>query len=502
MERLHLAVPVLLSLLSLARCYYIGTGTVCTIAPFFPGHNLAGEGYDIVTLKRKGAYLIDMKTFMTPNGTCHLFPNPLQGNKLQKIPLSAVDLRSFSRCQSSVYQTEHSSVSKVVSALTYQDSSDWKVGLEVDKFGGMEVGGTRSDQYTFASTRVTEDKFAFSIHSSSCTHYTYRVSDTPPLSREFKNDVSRLPSFYNSSTEAEYRRLINTYGTHYVRQSSLGGQLRRLTAVRTCLSSLNGLSTSESHSCLTTGINVGLGKLQASASHKRCTNFLQNNDVATSDNSGMHLHHTEVVGGNGWMGEFSLLHNDSHLYNTWLQSIKDSPDIMQYSLRLMSDLVPHPGKQAQVKSAIEDYLKENAISKADENPCSANCCPNAAWRGDLTVTIVRAWGLKGDPVGNTDAWTKMWFGPHFRETHMIRSNNPTWNSRYGLGQVDTHSGLRIQVWDEDITYHDKLIECVHYVSPGTHSFNCYGNGGVEVRYTLTCDKHLTGSRCNEYKPIP
>uniref|UniRef100_A0A8C6WNB3 MACPF domain-containing protein n=1 Tax=Neogobius melanostomus TaxID=47308 RepID=A0A8C6WNB3_9GOBI len=193
MEHPPLALLVLLSLLSLGRCYITGTGAVCKLTPFFPGHNLAGEGYDIVTLKRKGAYLIDMKTFMTPNGTCHLITNPLQGNQLQKLPLSAVDLRAFSRCESNFYQTEQSSVSTVVQEMTHQDSSDWKVGLDVDKFGGLEVGGSRSDQYSFASTRVKQDKFTFSIHRSSCTHYMYRVSDTPPLSSEFKNDVSRLP---------------------------------------------------------------------------------------------------------------------------------------------------------------------------------------------------------------------------------------------------------------------------------------------------------------------
>uniref|UniRef100_A0A8C6WNH6 MACPF domain-containing protein n=1 Tax=Neogobius melanostomus TaxID=47308 RepID=A0A8C6WNH6_9GOBI len=309
MKRLHL---ILLVFPSLACCDYTATGDDCKTAPFFPGYNLVGEGYDITTLKRKGAYLINMRRYRTPNGTCYLFVNPHQGNQLQKLPLSAVDLRALTRCQAHIYQAEQQSfLSKVVSTLTNMDISDWKVGLELQKFGSLEVGGTRSDLYRFASTRAKEDKFTYSIHSSSCTHYTYRVSNTPSLSKEFKNDVSRLPAYYNSSSQAEYRHLIDTYGTHYIRQSTLGGQFKRLSAVRTCLSSLNGLSSSEAHSCLSLGIKVGTGKVQTSASHRSCTNFLQNYDVATSDKSGMHLHHTEVVGGNGWSGEFSLLFNDS-----------------------------------------------------------------------------------------------------------------------------------------------------------------------------------------------
>ncbi|KAK7929277.1 hypothetical protein WMY93_005672 [Mugilogobius chulae] len=440
---------------------------------------------------------------MTPNGTCTLFENPLQGNQPQKLPLSSVDLRAFTSCQSIVEGSSESSVSAVVSTMTYQDSSDWQLGLNVEDFGSLEVGGSRSDAYNFASTRVKEDKFTFSIHRSSCTHYSYRVSDTPPLSFEFQKDVSRLPAFYNVSTKTQYRRLLNTYGTHYIRQASLGGKFRRLTAVRTCLSSINGISSSEAHSCLSLGINLGLGKSKVTANNKKCTDLLQNKDVATSFSTGMYLHQTQVVGGQGWSGHFSLLFNDSQGYNNWLQSLKDLPDIVQYSLRLMSDLVPSPQKRPHVQAAIVDYLKENGISKKDEVPCGVNCCPRSAWSGLLTVTIVKGWKMKGDGLLKTESYVKMWYGPHYRQTWVIRSNYPTWNARYDLGRVDTHAPLKIEAWDEDVTWDDHLLSCTHYPTQGTRSFQCHAkNANVEVRYTLTCDPHLTGSRCNVYKPTP
>ncbi|XP_033821121.1 perforin-1-like isoform X1 [Periophthalmus magnuspinnatus] len=530
MAYVPLALSLLAGLLSPAHgSNDISRGEVCKNAPFVPGHNLMGEGYDIVTLKRKGAYLVDINTYMTPNGKCKLIKNPLHGNQLQKLPLAAVDFRAITQCQSSIKQTMESSVSKVVSAMTHQDSSDWKVGLKQKDYGDLEVGGTRSDAYNFVSTRAKEDKFTFSIHRSSCRHYRYRVSSTPPLSSEFRKDVSLLPSSYNSFTKAQYRRLISTYGTHYIRQAYLGGRFRRVTAVRTCLSSLNGFSSSKAHSCLSLGINLSLGKYNASGTgnYKSCQNLLQNKDVATSSSTGLHLHHTEVVGGTGWDGKFSLPVDNSQKYKTWLQSLKDHPDIVQYSLRLMSDLVPDLKKRPHVNAAIVDYLKENGISKKDEKPCGVNCCPKRAWSGGklkrlkrawsggklkrlkrawsglLTVTIVRAWGLKGDAIGKTESYVKMWYGPHFRQTRVIKSNNPRWNERYNLGRVDTHADMKIELWDKDRRRDDLLISCMRYPTQGTHRIVCNSRKGwVEVRYRLTCDQHLTGSRCNKYKPTP
>ncbi|MED6269383.1 hypothetical protein CHARACLAT_032535, partial [Characodon lateralis] len=51
----------------------------------------------------------------------------------------------------------------------------------------------------------------------------YRLTTNPPLSPEFLSAVNSLPP-YSSAKALLYRNLIDTYGTHYITQVSLGGE--------------------------------------------------------------------------------------------------------------------------------------------------------------------------------------------------------------------------------------------------------------------------------------
>lgn len=158
------------------------------------------------------------------------------------------------------------------------------------------------------------------------------------------------------------------------------------------------------------GVSIGLGKLNPSDVQGSCKNLLENRDVATRYSSGLHQHYTDVVGGDGWLGEFSLAYDDSLDFKNWLNSLKDHVDVASYFIRPMYQLIPKGTKKSGMKAAIEQYITDNDVSQSHSqrncwrgNPnLDFNCCPRQAWRGKLTVEIIQAWNLKGDHLGPTD----------------------------------------------------------------------------------------------------
>ncbi|XP_016533252.1 perforin-1-like [Poecilia formosa] len=458
-----LLLSVLLVHSSVLSCR-IGTQTECDAAPFVPGHNLVGESFDIVTLQRKGAHVIDVKTYLSPSKTCKLCSNPLQNHVLQKLPSSVVDWSYVSQCSPDIHSKLHTSLSSLVESYTSQDTNDWSAGFKVQMFvfAGLDVGGTGSKAYKFASQKIKEDRYTFSTHSVACSHYGFILSNRPSLSLKFKQQLDLLPPHYNSFTKNKYTKLIQKYGTHYFRLVNLGGRLRRLISSRSCLSSMNGLNARWIHTCLSMGVAVGLGKMKLSRVKKSCSSVLKNQDVATGYSSGLHQHFTEVSGGNGWLGEFSISQNDSMGFMNWLKSLKKHPDVVSHSLRPLYQLVPNMLQKAAVKAAIEQYLKDNAVKKSPHEPhcvgktpnVASNCCPLHASRGTLAVTIVRGWNLKGDLVAQTDglygssfvhSYAKMFYGSIQRKTKIIKSNNPKWNAEFNLGKIHTCLSMGVAV---------------------------------------------------------
>lgn len=62
---------------------WTGSGSECEKAPFVPGHDLAGEGFDVVRMRRTGAYVINLKAHLADNQTCTLCTNRFQSGQVK-----------------------------------------------------------------------------------------------------------------------------------------------------------------------------------------------------------------------------------------------------------------------------------------------------------------------------------------------------------------------------------------------------------------------------------
>ncbi|XP_078478049.1 LOW QUALITY PROTEIN: perforin-1-like [Lampetra planeri] len=505
-----LALPVIPEVLRVQACR-LGSGAECEKAPFVPGYNLAGEGFDVVRMRRTGAYVINVKAPLADNHTCTLCPNRFHKGQIQRLPAAVLDWRPFSRCSKQLSSALHHSLDSLLRSSSSLVNNNWGLGLSLDNYGKAVLGGSRSDLAKFARSQHSVDKATFAIHEISCTYYSYRLADHPQLSSEFTKHLKRLPESINTSqSRALYRRLIDTYGTHYIHQVQLGGKVRRITAFRTCLATLKGFSESEIKKCLNLELRMALGFLPANASlSNKCDNLLKGN-MSMGFYQGFMTHKIEVIGGERYFPDILYQQDPSEAYHSWMNSLHENPDVVSYAIFPLHHLVQDSEVSANLKTIITEYIKENKLQEDQLSfkNCSPdpnldhNCCPLRAGRGTLRLEIQRAAGLRADTFTKTDAYVKTFYNGIYEETNTVMDNNdPVWNATYYFGSVELGEELKMEVWDRDVLYNDVAGRCVVFPERGTHAHSCQLSKGVlYFTYTVKCDAHLTGFRCGRYSP--
>uniref|UniRef100_A0ACB8EWD2 Uncharacterized protein n=1 Tax=Sphaerodactylus townsendi TaxID=933632 RepID=A0ACB8EWD2_9SAUR len=145
---------------------------------FVPGYNLLGEGIDVTTMERKGAYLVDTSRWLDPQDTCVLCRNRLMKGQLQRLPLAAVDWRVHPSChRQGSSSVEHSDVD-VANMLAGEVKNNWimKFSLPKEMQGDVAKGkvvlvGGRSEMVSYAHEKAQEDRYSFVRHEVSCEYY-------------------------------------------------------------------------------------------------------------------------------------------------------------------------------------------------------------------------------------------------------------------------------------------------------------------------------------------
>ncbi|XP_074524769.1 perforin-1-like [Halichoeres trimaculatus] len=512
---------------------FIGTPQECEKAHFVPGYNLGGEGFDIVTMERKGAYVIDTETWKLSNGSCKLYKNSYMSGEKQKVPAAVEDWRVLPQCHSTVSSRVYDSVETFVNASTSAVSNNWKIGLDIPLPGpaslGVGFGGSHSKESTFAMEKSKQDHYTFMSHSVECSFYSYRMKTNPPWSPDFQSAVNSLLP-YSAKSAHLYRRAIDTFGTHYITQVYLGGKIKAVTSVQTCKASINRLSTTDVQDCLSVEASVSFSSTASIKTMvEECKQKKRELGHYESFSHMFGERTTEVIGGNINGGDI-LFQSNPAVCKNWISSLKNIPGVIKYSIQPLHTILPiaHPA-QVGLKQEIETYIKKNAVLKkcsetckighqsSKRDPCAcvcnsnqnirSNCCPTRVRLGTLRVFGLYAEGLYGDSRSQTDGSVEVRYGDQVGRTAIIRNNdNPKWSEAFNFGPVDisTEKKLTLRVYDEDTYWNsDLLAVCSVNLHSGKKRYACtLKHGTFYFSYTVECAASLSGDQCQEYAPSP
>uniref|UniRef100_H2ZWI2 Perforin 1 n=2 Tax=Latimeria chalumnae TaxID=7897 RepID=H2ZWI2_LATCH len=507
----------------------------CQRTNFVPGHNLGGEGFDITTLTRKGAYVYKMESSITRNRTCTVCKNALMANEAQKLPLSVVDWRVIPRCSTRVHSAVYETSLAFIKSTNSVVVNDWRVGLGVMPMSGVNVevavSGSHSKIAEYVMKKAKNDKYSFSSQEVSCNYYSYRIKGNAKIKPQFLEDLKFLPKTYNSHTKVHYQRIVDIYGTHYIRQVQLGGWVREVTALRTCELALDGLTDDEVKDCL--GVEASINILQVVNASSKLNACKEAKSKKLSNSNFSHKYNereVEVIGGGSTdVAELLFLgEGGQSIFKTWVDSLKATPDIISYALAPLHELVRKAGSTKEnLKQAITEYIKERAImqqcpkcpggsfpSQGQKCTCTcqesqevtSGCCPKERGLGTLSMIVKKAEHLYGDVFSKTDAYVKVIFERAEQRTPVIWNNNdPVWNQKMEFGTVKVLVGsqMKVEVWDQDKGFDDDKLGACQTPVKATSGFEehiCYlKHGSITFALKLACVSTLMGSHCENHR---
>ncbi|XP_053326590.1 perforin-1 [Spea bombifrons] len=502
----------------------------CRKLPFVPGHNLLGEGLDIVTMKKTRASVLDLEEYMKQK-TCTVCKNPHQKMARQKLPQSLVDWKPQYSCSRNIISEVSRSTVSLAEELASSLKNEWQAGLELEHLKAnakLVLAGSQSQLNQFTQQKTSSDRYSFVKQRLRCTYYSFRLRHKPPLSKHFKEALMALPNSYDTNTKSEYQQFIRSFGTHYINQAEVGGEVIDITAVKTCRMAISGVSVDEVKDCLNMESSVTVtGKGAANAMYKACKELSEKATQGDSFHQTFNERTWQVSGGKV---TFDLLSSDGKnegsaaIFEAWMESLKSHPDVVAYSVESVHNLVRFNGpKKENLRKAISEYIMANALRMNCSCPgatypshgakCScfclesqntnSNCCPTKKGLAKLVVTVQQAKGLWGDYTSKTDTYVKIGFGRAEVIAPTVWNNdNPTWNLRFDMGTVEINalSNLRVEVWDEDNKYDDDLLgKCNKPLTSGEAAHVCYlQHGHLNYKVSVTCAPHLSGPLCQDY----
>uniref|UniRef100_A0A665WPL3 Complement component 6 n=1 Tax=Echeneis naucrates TaxID=173247 RepID=A0A665WPL3_ECHNA len=327
-----------------------------------PGSDLAGNGVNALSGEQRGAVLDN--TFM---GEACIIKRPKDTNLYHRVPYNFqnFDIQvGFSFSNAQLYNTSTNNTQ--TAQLSSRNHLQWTCPEHVRK-------------HAFFLSFLCDSKF-FRVHQVLPVS-TFRTKEPGDLvlSLVFLQFLHDLPLDYNY---AQYREIFQRFGTHYYSSGKLGGHYDLLYQYNRAELKSSGLTEKESSSCLHDETFFTVILYTESSSVHRCRNtkitekyqgsFIQASEKSFSMVRGGRP--TEAVA-LSWQRGGPV--PDRTVFRDWKLSVLDNPDVVDYKLQSIIDLVRGIPcaitKRRHLRRAFIQYLEEFDTCKCA--PCPNNAMP-------------------------------------------------------------------------------------------------------------------------------
>lgn len=337
----------------------VGT-KICSLERPPPNVELTGQGFDAVSRQPRGT-VINTKSF---GGLCR---------------------KTFSGDHSTIYRIPQSVLRYTFEVTAKNDFSDesfessWHYFHHIEKHSKTTGTDYGHDDYTFHDELLqTQSKRLVIIKSDvEVAQFQNQAPEYLPLSEEFWKALLSLPVAYNY---AAYRNVLERFGTHYISEGTLGGQLNVYLAMSEDL--INKIKTEKRdyQHCVVTTHSI-LFFIRWSTTNCQDDSYERNYPFYKKIPKS--VKRTDVIGGHpGHIAKLLMLNESTpkengRAFSQWTGSVKDQPTVIKQKLRPLHELVKEVScagvKKHHLKRAIETYLSE-------KHPCQCRECQNNGLR--------------------------------------------------------------------------------------------------------------------------